>query len=593
MTGVCGAALSTVTARNLARSVAGGVAAHADHGRAMALLLGRAAAGDVAGLQVKDVAKLRALAEELGVEGASDDDVDGLAGRVAEALLGVFGSQGGELPLLRRAPAARRERWRAAGLAPRGIDREIVEVLHRTTMGTDQSSASLVDAAMRCAISDGWGGAMIASDVSDILFGSPAPVASRASLGVLSETEVNVLVHGHNPLMAEMLVVAAAEPELLEAARAAGATGINLAGVCCSANEVLSRHGVPAAGSFLDQEIAVATGAVDAMVVDVQCIMPSLPGVAERFHTRLLSTDAAARIEGTTHIDVAHEPPLEAARRIVSMAIEAFGERGETRIPQATTGLIAGFTDDSIARMLGGAHLPSFRPLNEAIIDGRLQGVVAIVGCNNPRSEYGRTCALIAESLMRANVLVVNTGCAAIACGAAGAMDPEAREDAGPILEVVCKSVGIPPALHMGSCVDNSRVLLSLARMVEAGGLGQDIDELPVAGVCPEWMCEKALAIGAYFAATGVYTVFGVGSPVAASPDAQQLLGPGLAQKVGGSLIFEPDPERTVELVLERLRDRRERLGLGAHRDSEIHDIDKRKALIWWKNRLRDLQLVR
>ncbi|MBI4320677.1 MAG: anaerobic carbon-monoxide dehydrogenase catalytic subunit [Chloroflexi bacterium] len=563
LTGICGASRSTIAARNLARAIAAGAAAHSDHGRDLASALIAIGKGEAQGYKVRDVKKLHAVARFLGVktDGKSTEE---LAVDVGTRALANWGQQNGELSYIARAPQKRQELWRRLGMVPRGIDREIVETLHRTGMGTDQDPEHILMHGLRTSMTDGWGGAMLATDIGDIIFGTPNPLRSKVNLGVLKADEVNIVVHGHEPLLSELIVSASNDPEVIAYAKSKGANGINLAGICCTSNEVLMRQGVPSAGNFLHQELAVATGAVDAMVVDVQCVMEALSKLSQRYHTKFITTSSKAKIPGATHIQFDEHHGLSIAKLIVKTAIDNYPNRGKTEIPDHFNDLIAGFSHEYISYMLGGAYRASFRALNDAIIEGRIKGAAGVVGCNNPRSTQDAAHHYIVTELIKNDVLVVQTGCGAIANAKYGLLTPEALEYAGPGLREVCEAVGIPPVLHVGSCVDNSRILTIATNMVTEGGLGDDISDLPAVGIAPEWMHEKALAIGAYFVASGCYVLFGVDSPVAGCPEVADMISRGWEEKVGGKLEFEPDPAKIVEKSLAHIEKKRKALKLGS-----------------------------
>jgi carbon-monoxide dehydrogenase catalytic subunit len=460
------------------------------------------------------------------------------------------------------------------------VDREIVELMHRTTMGVDQDHRNIMLQGSRAALADGWGGSMVATELQDILFGTPSPLRGRVNLGVLSCEAVNIVVHGHEPVLSEMLVQAVREEELLALARAQGARGINLVGICCTANEILMRHGLPIAGNVLQQELAVMTGAVEAMIVDVQCVMPSLPQLCRCFHTRLVTTSEKGRIEGAVHHPFSEENALEAAREIVREAVMNFANRGAVEIPHETMDLIAGFSHEAITYMLGGTFRGSYHPLNENIINGRIRGVAGVVGCCNPKVPHERSHVDLVRELIANDILVVQTGCSAIACAKAGLMVPEAAETlAGPGLAEVCRTVGMPPVLHAGSCVDNSRILVALSSMVRAGGLGTDIADLPVAGAAPEWMSEKAIAIGQYFVASGVFTVFGVGMPVMGSDAFYRHLSEEHAAMLGGRWAVEPDAHRMAALMIDHINLKRKALGIDQGRTRVLFDMEMRREL--------------
>ena len=559
--GVCGATAGTVAARNFARMTAAGAAAHSDHGRDMALTLLALAEGHAPDYKIKDKQKLMAVAGLLGVP-TKDRGVMDIAKDVAEKALGQFGQQRGELIYMKRAPEKRQEIWRNLGIGPRGIDREVVDIMHRTHMGNDQSVESLLMASLRTGLADGWGGSMLSTDITDILFGSPVPLAAKANMGTLMADQVNIVVHGHEPTLSEMILVAVNDPELIEYAKSKGATGINLGGICCTANETLMRQGVATIGNFLSQELAVATGAIDLMVVDIQCIMQALAGLTQQFHTKLITTSAKAQIDGAEHVQFDEHRGLEIARRIVKMGIDNFQNRKEVHIPQEVNDLVVGFSHEYINYALGGFYRSSLRPLNDAVMQGRLRGVAGVVGCNNARTCHDQSHEYIVKELIRNDVLVVMTGCGAIACAKYGLLSPEAAQYAGPGLREICEAVGIPPVLHLGSCVDNTRILTVLSQMATEGGLGEDISDVPGVGFAPEWMSEKAISIGCYFVGSGVYTIFGSESPVSNSAQVERFISEGWESRVGGKMEFIPDPEESVKKALAHIDKKRAALGL-------------------------------
>jgi len=561
--GVCGATLPVVSLRNLLRNVAAGTAAHSDHARDMAGTLKAVASGETKDFQIKDPAKLMKTAQKLGLD-TEGKDVLTVAGELADTYLSWFGQQAGEIGYCLTAPKKRVELWRKLKLVPRGIDREVVEAMHRTNMGVDQEPNNLLQQAMRTSLADGWGGSIIGTDVTDILFGTPKPVKGKVSLGVFKKDEVNLVVHGHEPSLAEMIVDVVQEKEMLDYAAQAGANGINLVGMCCTANEVLMRHGISSAGGFLNQELGMMTGLVEAMMVDVQCIMPSLAQEAKNFHTKVITTSAKGRMIDAIHVEYDEHHAKETARKIVRMAVDNFKNRASEgeRIDKESDAIV-GFSHEYISYMQGGKYRGSFRPLNDAIMAGRIRGAVGLVGCNNPRVMQDSAFNFLVEEFIRNDVLVVATGCGAASFGKAGMLTAEtALEKAGPGLREVCEAIGIPPILHLGACVDNSRILTIATEMVEEGGLGDDISDLPMVGIAPEWMSEKALAIGMYFVASGAYVIFGVGSPVGASKTATQLISGGLEELVGGKLEFITDPQKILENSLAHIDKKRDALKL-------------------------------
>jgi carbon-monoxide dehydrogenase catalytic subunit len=535
----------------------------------MAFTLKAVANGETEGYVIRDVAKLRNVAVQYGIpiEKRSPNEI---ANELADLYIAQFGQQRGALMPTVRAPKKRQELWKETGVIPRGVDREVVEALHRTHIGDDQDPEHILHHAIRTALADGWGGSLIATDISDILFGTPAPLLGQANLGVLKDDMVNVVVHGHEPTLSQMVVAASQDPEIIAYAKAAGAKGVNLSGICCTANEILMRQGIPAAGNFLHQELSILTGAVEAMVVDVQCVMQALVDLAANFHTKVITTSQKVRIKGAEHVEFDEHHALSIAKRILKMAIDNYKNRGKTHIPQVREDLIPGFSHEYINYMLGGSFRASFRPLNDAIMSGRIRGVAAIVGCNNPRSKQDYLHTYVTSELLKQDVLVVETGCGAIASAKLGLLLGEAGlEKVGPGLREVCETVGIPPVLHMGSCVDNTRILTVLTQMVEDGGLGEDIDQVPAVGLAPEWMSEKALSIGCYCVASGAYVIFGGSSPISGMPDrvadsddVLKYMSEGWEKLYGGKMEFIPNPDEMIRRTIAHIDRKRADLGL-------------------------------
>ena len=562
--GVCGATADTIVARGLLRALLGGAAAHSDHGRDIVHALALAAEGKSDAYRIKGPAKLRRLAEEYGI--ALDGRGDGeIAKDLAHFLLEEFGRQEGVLANVGRVPEQQRKNWEATGTTPRGVDRDIVTGMHMTHIGVDNDPEHLIMGAVRAALADGWGGSMIATDVSDILFGEPDPARSVANLGVLKKNEVNLIVHGHEPTLSDVIVAASRDPEILAEAKAKGAKGINLAGICCTANEILMRHGIPIAGNFLQQELAILTGVVDVMLVDVQCIFPAVTELQECFHTKVISTSPKAKFPGAEHIEFHEEEAMETAKKIIRLAIENYANRDPAKIciPDQRERLIAGFTTEVVFQFLGGRYRPSYRPLNDGIQTGRLRGAAGVVGCNNPKFTHDKYHLEMVKELIRNDVLVLQTGCSAIACGKAGLLAPEAAEKyAGEGLQEICRAVGIPPVLHVGSCVDNSRILTAVVEMVKEGGIGDSIDKLPVAGAAPEWMSEKAISIGMYVVASGIFTVVNPPLAVQGSPKVQELLTKTFEKYFGATWAFEEDPIKAARMMIDHIDRKRADLGL-------------------------------
>ncbi|EEB74637.1 anaerobic carbon-monoxide dehydrogenase catalytic subunit [Thermococcus sp. AM4] len=589
--GVCGADADTIVARNLLRMIAAGAAAHSDHGRHVALTLLVAAemaekfkkegkpvleldnmASNTLPYQVRDPEKLKAVAKRLGIE-TEGKSIRELAKEVAEVALNDFGKQDEEplaflkaylnpktYEIFEKAAEKAGMPWFESGILPRSIDREIVESLHRTHIGTDHDPVSILLHGLKTALGDAWGGSLIATELQDVLFGTPKVIKAEANLGVLKEDYVNIVVHGHEPVLSEKIVEAAQDPELIELAQKLGAKGINVVGMCCTGLEVLMRHGIPIAGNFLQQEMAIVTGAVEAMVVDVQCIMPATVDVARCFHTKIIDTSPIATFPGAIHIKFDERRADEIAKEIVKTAVENFPNRSKQRveIPKEKMSGYVGFSVEAILEHFGG----SLKPIEEAIVEGKIKGVAGLVGCNNPKVKQDHNHIKIANELMKRDVLLIGTGCWATAAMKYGIFLPEYAdtENVGPGLREFAKEWGIPPALNMGSCVDCTRMLV-LADLI-ARDLNVPISALPVVGSAPEAMTEKAVSIGTYFVASGITTHLGVVPPVLGGPKVVKILTQDLYDIVGAAFIVEPDPYKAAKLMYEHIMKKRKELGI-------------------------------
>lgn len=555
--GVCGAGADLIVARNLLDDLNTGAAAHSDHGREVIETMLETAEGSTQGYEILDTKKLMTVAAEYTIptDGKTKNEI---AKAVALGMLEEFGTIKNFIQFTRRAPEKTQAIWNTTGIMPRSVDREIVEGMHRIHMGVGADYANILLHGLRTALADGWGGSMMATEVSDIMFGTPEIKESWVNLGVLKKDMVNIILHGHNPVLSEMVVEASRNPELRQLARDKGAEGINLVGMCCTGNELLMRKGVPIAGNMLNQELALASGAVEVMIIDYQCIFPSITQTAACFHSKIVSTSEKSKVPGAVHMEFHPKNAMDIATAIVKLAIENFTNRDPNRvlIPDEPVKMMAGFSVEAIRKALGG----TLKPLVDAIVGGQIKGGVGMVGCNNPKIQHDYGHVALSKELIKRNILVVQTGCAAIAAGKAGLMLPEAAELAGDSLKSVCQTLGIPPVLHMGSCVDCSRILVLAAELAKALDIG--IEQLPLAGAAPEWMSQKAVSIASYFVSSGVFTVLGIPPKIFGSANVVNLLAAGLNDVVGAAFAVEPDPVKAADLIEKHILTKRKELGI-------------------------------
>ncbi|MDY6820144.1 MAG: anaerobic carbon-monoxide dehydrogenase catalytic subunit [Deferribacterota bacterium] len=569
--GVCGADADAIVARNLIRMIAAGASAHSDHGRKPSILLKEIAEGKISDYRIKEPNKLKEIAKKFNIYN-KNDSYEKLAKKVAHIALDCYGRQD-EDPMATvdsYMPKKRVEKLKniekaveknygyKVGLLPRNIDRESIDILHRTHMGCDHDPLTLIIQGLRCALSDGWGGSLFATEFQDVLFGLPKNREIYANLGVLDESSVNIIVNGHEPILSEKVVEAAEKEDLIQYAKSKGASGINVVGMCCTGNELLERQGIPVAGNELHQELAITTGAVEAIVVDVQCIYPSLGKLSDCFHTKVISTSEQAHFPNCTHIQFYEDRANEIAEKIIRIAIDNYPHRIKEKIhiPKIKEKATVGFSVEGLLEILGGTPAP----LVDAIKEGKILGIAAIVGCNNPKVTQDYFHINLTKKLLEKNILVTGTGCWAIALAKSGMMDMSYLDKLDVPLKEVCKTLNIPPVLHFGSCVDCSRLLVLSGSIADY--LGVDTGMLPIVGSAPEWSTEKAVAIGSYFVATGIPVHLWPIPPIFGSPKVLNILTKDAKELIDGYFFVEPDVDKTASIMEEIILERRNALGL-------------------------------
>ena len=563
--GICGCDVHGIVARNYLRFTAGGAATHSDHGRSIAHTLYKSSPDS--DYKVKDEEKLLRIAKEWEIETEGRDIYD-VAHDVALAGLNEYGKPFGTQRFLKRAPLLRQQIWESQDISPRAIDREVSQSMHMTHMGCSSDPEALVRQALRAGLSDGWGGSMMGTEFSDILFGTPKPIDTEANIGVMEEDMVNIIVHGHDPSLSEMIVFYANDPEMIALAKEQGAKGINIAGVCCTSNEVAMRHGIPMAGNFLAQENVVLTGACEAIVVDVQCIFPALGPLSKCFHTKFITTSHIAKIPDSEFIEFDEANAGENAKKIIRLAIMNFKNRDPelVNIPKQKSKATVGYSVEAIKKCLDGItnshvdELGTMKPLVDAVKSGVIRGAVAMVGCNNPKIRPDSFHVDLMKRLLENDILVVVSGCSAQAAAKVGLMDKEAAKYCGEGLKRVCRLVDIPPVLHMGSCVDISRMMVLASDIAKDWGI--EISEIPLVGCAPEWMSEKAVSIGNYVVATGIDTFLGVDPYTKGSDQVRGFLQSGIKDWVGANFIVNNDIDMLTTMMIEHIEEKREALGI-------------------------------
>ncbi|MBI4319247.1 MAG: anaerobic carbon-monoxide dehydrogenase catalytic subunit, partial [Chloroflexi bacterium] len=566
--GICGATADTIVARNLVRLATHGAAAYTHHLEELAKTMIASAEGK-APFPIGDEAKLRDVAEALGLD--ASQPTPELAANLARTILAEL-RKGADEPLAlvqRLAPPTRLRAWEEMGIIPGGPLSEIRDALTKSMTSINTDPVDLLLTALRLSIAAGYMGLVATITLQDILLGTPQATTSEADLGIIDPTAVNIIAHGHVPLMATAVLQAAQTEEMQRLARAAGASGVKVYGSMCTGQELMQRSASSAAGyagqtgNWINQEYMVATGAVDLVMMDLNCSTPGLYQMARNFHTRLVSVDRVVRMAGVTeHVDFDPERASEQARQLIEMAVEAYGERQNgIFIPPYKQKVVAGFSVESIARALGG----SIEPLLQAIQAGSIKGIAAVVGCTNTRNGHDTVSVALSRELIARDILVINAGCVSSATQIEGLMRPEAAAMAGPGLRAVCEALGVPPCLNFGSCVDIGRIGVAVTAI--AAAMGVDPSQLPVVASAPEYLEQKAVVDGFFAVALGLLTHIGPTPPIGGSPLVVKLLTEDIEGLTGGKVLVEEDPVRAADRMEGHIMTKRQALFAGDRKD--------------------------
>lgn len=567
--GVCGRTIELVVMANLLRAAAAGASAQTMHAREMLLTLRAVGRGEIS-LSVQSTQRLRDVGNALNAT-MSWTPMEEVPELIAQALLDDLSRlTEGPMKSMGFAPQERRRIWNKLDLSPRSAAFEIIEALHMTTLGGCSDPSVLFAQAVRTSLAQAYAALVSSSVLSDILFGIPEPVVAEVNYGILKPDHVNILVHGHSAVMLEKLLEKVASKEIQDLARDRGAAGIVVGGMCCTGHESLARHGIPTVTGAMGQELAIGTGAVDAVVVDMQCVLPGMQAVAECFGTDIVTTCRSNRIPGATHVEFDPEHPQtldEDAMRVARLAVESFATRDHSKIhiPTQTTAVMAGFTRESVMSSFGSA-----RKLNALMASGSIRGVVAMVGCSTPKIAYETGHVTIARELIANDVLVLTSGCSAHALMGAGLCSTDAAEMAGPGLRAACKEAGVPPVLAIGSCSDNTRVIQIFAQLAHNVA---DIPEMPFVLSGPELANEKTIGQLLAVLAHGVTCVVGLTPQLpissacteaeedtAMNPIEEFFSGEGLMSMLGARLHVQPNPQEAAQTILRVLNEKRQSL---------------------------------
>lgn len=566
-TGVCGMNKDVIIAKNLVSETTIGASAHVGHARRIANILKSVGEGSVSGFQINDPEKLESLYKGLGLDGAKTDNEKAV--EVADVIMDDLSKLDG-VPkmLLFKASEERRNLWGEKGTLIDGGCPEIMEAQNRIAMGMDHDMENLLLGACRLGLVDAYCGMYPATMIQDILLGVPKVVQVKTNLTVIESDKINVVIHGHIPFLPD--VVARAVDEYND--NLGHEPKINVVGMCCTGMEVLMRRGINFGGDILQQELAIATGAIELVVADIQCTQPAIVDAAEHFHTKIVTTDPMAKMEGTTYIEFKPEHAEEIGRELIKMAVDNYAKRDHDKVfipDNEPHDMLGGFSTEQLIEALDRVKPGDpVGALVDNIKNGNIRGIAAVIGCVTPRDDYGyRTVELLRE-LIKNNILVVLTGCVATIASYWDLLKPDPTypgvgESLAAVMDVITKAnklEAVPPCLFMGSCVDNSRIEEVLKAV--AGHLDVRIDQLPIAGSAPEYIAEKAIPIGFWTVSLGIFTHIGDQPNIAASERVVKWLSDDVEQIFGGKFYVEPDPYKSAEKIIEVIEDKRKALGI-------------------------------
>jgi carbon-monoxide dehydrogenase catalytic subunit len=448
---------------------------------------------------------------------------------------------------------------------PRNPLHELVNASTRAMTNIDGDWVSLAKAVLRIGLATCYGALVPLQLAQDALFGTAKPHVAHVDLGVLDPDYVNILPNGHEPFMGFALIEAARSDQAQQMARQAGARGLRIIGSTETGQELMQRTEADdvflgCIGNWIMQEYALATGAVDVFAMDMNCSVPTLGELAEKYGTTLVAVSDLIGVPGTHHrIEYQPDHVSEQAWEIIRLAVENFkrrqGRAAMRDLPRRE--IVTGFSTEAVLEALGG----SLKPLLDVIAAGKIRGVVALVSCttltNGPQDSL---TAAVARELIKRDLLVLSAGCGNGACQVAGLNSLDAIDLAGQGLSAVCRELGVPPVLSFGTCTDTGRLVLLVTAVANA--LGCNIPDLPVAVTAPEYMEQKATVDASAALALGLYTHVSPTPPVTGAPDLVKLVTEDITGMTGGKLALGDDAAQIADGIMAHVKAKRTALGI-------------------------------
>ena len=572
--GVCGADADLIVARNLLRSAAAGAAQHGMHGREVILSLKWAAEGKL-DLPILGQQKIKDTAKAFGIK-TERRSIKKIASELADVLLeDMSRTVPGDYKIIEALGSEERKKvWKELDIIPISAYHEVFEAYHKTGVGTDGDWKSIMQQFLRCGLAFTYSGVVSTSIATDGLFGIGDRVTSKVNIGALKKGYVNIAVHGHLPTLVSEIVRVGQEEKFINLAKEAGAKGIRFYGICCSGLSAMYRYaGVIPLSNAVSAELVLGTGALDLWIADVQDVFPSIMEVAKCFRTTVVTTSESARLPGAERFEYDHHhsnigETRELAEKIVLRGIESFKDRQgiPVYIPPYEVDAEVGFSPEYVHK-----HYGSMKPLYEAVKEGKILGIVNIVGCNNPKVVYEKCVIDVANALLRNNILILTNGCASFPLMKMGYCNVSGQEHAGESLKEFLGD--LPPVWHVGECIDNTKSSGIFAGV--AGEAGKPLYEMPFAFSSPEWSNEKGIDAALGFRLMGINSYHCVEAQIHGSKNVIEFLKEGTKELLGSVMVVDTNPDSLGEKIVADIIEKRKALGWAVpdeivHKNEEL-----------------------
>ena len=572
--GVCGADADLIVARNLLRSAAAGAAQHGMHGREVILSLKWAAEGKL-DLPILGQQKIKDTAKAFGIK-TERRSIKKIASELADILLeDMSRTVPGDYKIIEALGSEERKKvWKELDILPISAYHEVFEAYHKTGVGTDGDWKSIMQQFLRCGLAFTYSGVVSTSIATDGLFGVGDRVTSKVNIGALKKGYVNIAVHGHLPTLVSEIVRVGQEEKFINLAKEAGAKGIRFYGICCSGLSAMYRYaGVIPLSNAVSAELVLGTGALDLWIADVQDVFPSIMEVAKCFRTTVVTTSESARLPGAERFEYDHHhsnigETRELAEKIVLRGIESFKDRQgiPVYIPPYEVDAEVGFSPEYVHK-----HYGSMKPLYEAVKEGKILGIVNIVGCNNPKVVYEKCVIDVANALLRNNILILTNGCASFPLMKMGYCNVSGQEHAGESLKEFLGD--LPPVWHVGECIDNTKSSGIFAGV--AGEAGKPLYEMPFAFSSPEWSNEKGIDAALGFRLMGINSYHCVEAQIHGSKNVIEFLKEGTKEMLGSVMVVDTNPDSLGEKIVADIIEKRKALGWAVpdkivHKNEEL-----------------------